>query len=83
MAKDTMTNPTSTPFPIAYQIVQVETWTILDARGNPKPGYKVTFTFEGGFTDTIDIAEKDYYAENVKVAIEARITRHAGVLALG
>lgn len=70
-------------FPIAYRILNVEPWTFLDVRGNPTPGFRITYTFEGGFVDFVDVAERSYGPEAVKAAIEERIAKHIGVLALG
>jgi len=83
MAKGETTAPTGQKFPIAYEVTNVEPWTFLDDRGNPVPGYKVTFVYEGGFVDWVDIAAKVYGAETVKVAIERKITEHVKVLTLG
>jgi hypothetical protein len=70
------------PFPIRYEVVMIEPWTFLNERGNPVAGFRVTFTYEGGFTDWVDIPEKTYNAVSVKQAIEARITKHIEVLTL-
>ena len=83
MAKVANPESTGSAFPIKYEIVQVERWTVVDARGNPAPGYKITYTFEGGFPDTLDVRESDYNPESVKARIEAAITKHVGVLSLG
>ena len=78
-------NPTaaSPSFPIKYQVLQIEPWTMLDPRGNPIPGYRVTFTFEGGTVDFVDVSQKTYAPESVRAAIEDKITKHVGVLTLG
>ena len=83
MAKEAKETPIGGAFPIAYEVINVEPWTFLDARGNPVAGYKVTFTYEGGFVDWIDIPEKTYNAANVKAAIQNKISKHIEVLTLG
>jgi len=72
----------SSTFPVKYVVENVEPWTKLDKRGNPTPAFRVTFTFEGGISDFVDVAEKVYGAESVKAAIEDRITKHLSVLTL-
>lgn len=70
-------------FPIGYTVDEIEPWTMLNARGNPIPGFRVSFSFGPGVSDFVLISEKQYNAESVKLAIEERITTHAGVLTLG
>jgi len=76
------TSESATPFPVKYVVENVEPWTMLDKRGNPTPAFRVTYTFEGGISDFVDIPEKVYGAESVKTAIEDRITLHISVLTL-
>jgi len=83
MARNTDPATGEGAFPVKYTVLQIEPWTMLDARGNPIPGFKVTFTFEGGVTDSVDIPAKTYQPATVKAAIEDRITLHMGVLILG
>lgn len=83
MAKTATGEGGGTPFPVKYTILQVEPWTLLDARGNPVAGYKVTFTFEAGITDTVDVPKAQYNAAAVSAMIEAAIVKHAEVLSLG
>lgn len=80
MAKDTATK--SDAFPIQYAVDMIEPWTMLNKRGNPTPAFRVTFTFEGGVTDFVDVPENMYSPESTKIAIEERITKHIGVLTL-
>jgi len=80
MAKETAAPAVA--FPIKYVVENIEPWTMLDKRGNPTPAFRVTFTFEGGISDFVDIPEKVYQPEAVKSAIEDRITLHLGVLTL-
>jgi len=70
-------------FPIGYEVTNVEPWTFLDERGNPVAGYKVTFVYEGGYADWVDVPAKVYSAASVKAAIERKITEHVKVLTLG
>jgi len=55
------------------KVLQVETWTFLDARHNPVEGHKVTFQTDLGMVGSVDIPKADFTPEKVgdRVAEEA------------
>jgi len=69
-------------FPVLYTVDNVEPWTVLDKLSNPQQGYRITFTFEPGFTSYVEVTRVNYNPDFVRAAIETEIMRNVQILSL-
>ena len=64
------------------KVLQVETWTFLDARKNPVEGYKVTFSTDKGMTGTVDISKADFNPDTVADRVGTEAAKIDAVMSL-
>jgi len=61
---------------IPYQIVSKRNHLVLDQNMVGREGYRVTFTWEGGNQDYVDVLRTDFNAETVHKMIQEVIAQH-------
>lgn len=63
-----------------YMITQRQRTTFIGPTGHAVDGYRVYYRMDDGTADYVEIEKSQYNGESVKVAIEADIETHRGVV---
>jgi len=66
-----------------YKLELSEPWTVLNARGNPAPGRRLTYRYKDNTIFIVDVTEADALQPDVvKARLEEQIKAHEALKAL-